>query len=148
MELRASPPFYVSVEHALGDSAAALELVSEGTVIAIAGRLLMNTIGFTVSGAAPGGAPLRGAGLFLLLSMMNHSCAPSAEPIFSSSTEVSLRTLRGVAEGEELSLAYVQPELPLAERREQLLHWFFECNCRVCETEARVSSVLGIAAVA
>lgn len=153
-ELRASEPFVGAVVAAVGCPRVAAELLSEASVNALAGRLVLNAAGVEVQrgcegGGGGGGAaaaplpPLRAAGVFVLLSTMNHSCAATAEAVFGASSTVTLRTTRAVEAGEPLTLAYVQPTWPLAARRERLCHWFFECDCRLCETEARLGEALG-----
>lgn len=141
-ELRGSEPFASSLAECLGDASLAAELLSEATVDALAGRLVLNTAGIEVPGAGPGGGPLRGAGLFMLLSTMNHSCVSTVEAVFNDSSTVTLRTTREVAAGEPLTLAYVPMHWPVAQRRERLKHWFFECDCWLCETESHLQEAI------
>lgn len=141
-ELRASEPFWSALQVAVGCPTVATALVSESSVDALAGRLVLNAAGIQALGAGPGGTPLRAAGVFVLLSTMNHACAPTAEAVFGASSTVTLRTTCDVATGAALTLAYVPTELPAEERREKLRHWFFECDCWRCEAEGRVAEAL------
>lgn len=126
----------------MGCRDAVSSLLSETSVASLAGRLILNAAGIVLPDAGPGGGPLRGAGIFVLLSMMNHSCAPTAEAVFASSNCASLRTARDVEAGEALTLSYVPTEWPVVARRARLRHWFFECDCWLCETETCVSGAL------
>lgn len=140
-ELKASEHFRRAIEGAVGCSEVADELLSASSVDALAGRLVLNAAGILLQVAGPGGA-LRGAGIFVLLSLMNHACAPSAEAVFLSSNEVSLRTTREVEAGEALTLSYVPTEWPAEARQTRLKHWFFDCDCWLCSTELSVKRAL------
>lgn len=141
-ELQASDPFVSALVRAVGCPSAVAALLSESSVDTLAGRLVLNAAGIQVLGSGPGGLALRAAGIFVLVSTMNHSCVPTAEAVFGASSAVTLRTTRDVGAGEPLTLSYVSPELALAPRRERLRHWFFECDCALCETQARISQAL------
>lgn len=143
-QLLGSEPFHSAVVSAIGCQAAAAQLFAESTIAALAGRLVLNAAGIQVLGAGRRGLPLRAAGVYVLLSTMNHSCEPSAEMLFGDSSTVMLKTLRNVSGGEPLTLAYVSTELAVAERREKLGHWFFECDCARCEAELRIIQALGL----
>lgn len=142
-ELANSEFYRRAVEDAVGCPKAAMELLSASSVAWLAGRLVLNAAGALVPNSSPSGEPLRAACIFVLLSTMNHSCDPSAEAVFSSSSTVSLRTKRDVEVGEPLTLAYVSGDDPVEARRERLRHWFFECDCLRCETESKIEAALG-----
>lgn len=141
-KLVASEPFASAVATAVGCPDAAARLLAEGSVDALAGRLVLNAAGIEVEGAAPGGNALPAVGVFVLLSTMNHSCAASAEVVVGPSSEVTLRTTRAVEAGEPLTLAYVPMAWSREERRKRLRHWFFECDCPRCESEGYVEAAL------
>ena len=51
---------------------------------------------------------------------------------------------RDITPGEELTITYVNPELPLEQRRRQLLEWGFgKCMCERCVKEERERKVEG-----
>ena len=80
-----------------------------------------------------------GTALYLAGSLFNHACRPNAA--FSNAARVlEVRTLREVAEGEEVTVSYIAAEgRPLGLRRRLLLEQFcFVCECAHClEEEAR-----------
>lgn len=48
---------------------------------------------------------------------------------------------KDIQPGEELFITYVNPNLPVQERRRQLLEWGFgECNCERCVAEEQDAS--------
>eukprot|EP00419_Tripos_fusus_P044097 CAMPEP_0172830900 /NCGR_PEP_ID=MMETSP1075-20121228/22567_1 /TAXON_ID=2916 /ORGANISM="Ceratium fusus, Strain PA161109" /LENGTH=329 /DNA_ID=CAMNT_0013673261 /DNA_START=93 /DNA_END=1079 /DNA_ORIENTATION=+ len=85
-QLLGSEPFHSAVVSAIGCQAAAAQLFAESTIAALAGRLVLNAAGIQVLGAGRRGLPLRAAGVYVLLSTMNHSCEPSAEMLFGDSS--------------------------------------------------------------
>eukprot|EP00913_Durusdinium_trenchii_P032485 g30413.t2 len=48
------------------------------TIRQLAGKLVLNAVSFAVPEARHGHLPLLSAGVYVLLSTMNHSCMPSA----------------------------------------------------------------------
>ncbi|KAJ7093342.1 hypothetical protein B0H15DRAFT_776709 [Mycena belliarum] len=72
--------------------------------------------------------------LFLNTSRCNHSCSPNAKwhwdaPSFS----LSLKALRPIPAGHEITVAYIDPTSPRAERRAQLKDTYaFSCRCAAC----------------
>ncbi|CAJ1427583.1 unnamed protein product [Effrenium voratum] len=139
--LGCSEPFRSRLQSALGSDSA--RLFCQETIAAMAGKLVLNAASFTVP-AARQGEPLQAAGVYVLLSTMNHSCVPSVRLSTSaeSGAEVSLLTTRPLQAGDRLTLAYVSPEWPLEERQQQLSHWFFKCSCPRCEAEGRIHEAL------
>lgn len=78
-----------------------------------------------------------GSSLHPSASFVNHSCLPNA---FSQivGDELKLYTLYPVEAGEELNISYIEPELPLKERRTNLKETYgFDCICRRCSREAQ-----------
>jgi len=144
-QLRASNAFCAKLTAALGSADITQKLLSEVSVENLAGRLVLNAAGITIPGAGPGGKPLQAAGIYVLLSTMNHSCSPTARVTASSETgaEISMLTNRDVQAGEALTLAYVPQDWDVAERRQRLRgHWFFECDCWRCEAENCLATAL------
>ncbi|CAE8602795.1 unnamed protein product, partial [Polarella glacialis] len=85
-ELRRSEPFFQRLSAALGSQAAAEQLLSEASVESLAGKLVLNAAGISVPGAGRSGSALPAAGVYVLLSTMNHSCAPTARASFSAAS--------------------------------------------------------------
>jgi hypothetical protein len=86
-----------------------------------------------------------GGGFFSLQSVINHDCAPNA---MSGKQEVdvdgriTLRALRDLHEGEELSISYVERDLGVRARQAQLKRTYqFTCTCDRCQTELAKASV-------
>ena len=81
-------------------------------------------------------------GLYVLHSHLNHSCTPNVSARhFDQRTALSRITLvarRDIAPGEELLITYVNPELPVEQRRRGLMEWGFgKCMCERCVKEER-----------
>ena len=75
-------------------------------------------------------------------SLMNHSCLPNckvsavAEAAAQGITTVTVRALRDVAAGEELSITYIGLNQGVRERREMLEKGYgFLCSCKRCAEE-------------
>eukprot|EP00743_Colponemidia_sp_Colp-15_P008128 GILK01008812.1.p1 GENE.GILK01008812.1~~GILK01008812.1.p1 ORF type:complete len:570 (+),score=84.96 GILK01008812.1:38-1711(+) len=74
-----------------------------------------------------------GLGLFPFVAMLNHSCEPNAVYICGENGVMSVRAIRDLSDGEEVSVHYVDLYQPLHQRREALLHSkHFLCQCRRC----------------
>ncbi|XP_065178834.1 histone-lysine N-methyltransferase SMYD3-like [Sycon ciliatum] len=73
-----------------------------------------------------------GIGLYARLSKINHSCDPNCVVMFNGPT-AHLRTLKAIAEGEEITISYIDV-LNTTERRRDLLRtqFHFFCTCPVC----------------
>lgn len=49
-----------------------------------------------------------------------------------------MRARRAIREGEELTITYVDPSMPLSSRKAELMPWAFgTCQCSRCGTEAK-----------
>lgn len=80
-----------------------------------------------------------------VLSQLNHSCAPSAKPAFTSGTaELHLVATRDINVGEEVTVSYVDTskrskdnamEARRRRRMELARGWHFACSCTRCELE-------------
>jgi Ran GTPase-activating protein (RanGAP) involved in mRNA processing and transport len=76
----------------------------------------------------------RYAALFIALSRFNHSCDPNA--INDASREVAtVRAIRGIQEGEEVTLSYVPVGNDLTSRTAALASFGFSCACHRCSRE-------------
>lgn len=80
----------------------------------------------------------KGAAVLPHGALLNHCCTPACVPLPQRrSLVVRFRCLRDVAEGEELTHAYVDPSDPTADRQAVLQqHYMFRCHCPRCMTEA------------
>lgn len=78
-----------------------------------------------------------GAGLWYIISHINHECISNAQIAFLGDLAV-LRARRDIAAGEEISLIYSCPE-NLEKRQKNLKEsWGFECDCSLCSAEALI----------
>jgi hypothetical protein len=76
-----------------------------------------------------------GSSLHPSASFVNHSCLPNAFSHIVGS-KLTLYTLYPVEAGEELNIGYIEPELPIKDRRAQLKETYgFDCICRRCTKE-------------
>ncbi|KAL5501618.1 hypothetical protein ACEPAH_8878 [Sanghuangporus vaninii] len=81
-------------------------------------------------------------GLFILHSHLNHSCNPNISVRHfdqkTSLSRITIRARRDIHPGEELTVAYVNPGLPLQARRRALAPWAFgTCMCERCLEEEK-----------
>jgi len=101
------------------------------TAVGIACRICTNGHGIIAHGRGR-----IGCGLFPSASMFNHSCEPNCVFVCNG-RELSIRTVRAVAAGEQLSYTYTQLYQPSASRQQELLDSrFFNCRCARCVTRA------------
>ena len=75
----------------------------------------------------------RGTGLYLLYSIMNHSCVPNTCTILTTQTSLQVKAQTKILAGEEITARYGGLNLGQP-RRSQLLsdHWRFSCSCPRC----------------
>jgi len=103
------------------------------TAVGIACRICTNGHGIMDSVGRHGRI---GCGLFPSASMFNHSCEPNCVFVCDG-RELSIRTVRAVAAGEQLSYSYTQLYQPSSSRQQELLDSrFFDCRCARCVTGA------------
>jgi hypothetical protein len=77
-------------------------------------------------------------GLFQLLSFVNHSCAPNARLLFLENHHGSLVAQQDIHKGDEITIAYVNPELPYKVRSYHLEQIYgFKCTCEKCSEEMK-----------
>ncbi|KZT65794.1 SET domain-containing protein [Daedalea quercina L-15889] len=86
-------------------------------------------------------------GIFPLASrLFNHSCAPNAATKYVITPFEPVRmevvALRDIAEGEEVTIPYLDPALPVEIRRQALqLNYGFSCSCLSCCATQHISAV-------
>jgi hypothetical protein len=75
-----------------------------------------------------------GTAVYLLPSLCNHACDPSAHAAWPhGDATLALSTRRECGAGEELRITYIDSSLPVAERQEQLhFAYGFACACDTC----------------
>lgn len=109
---------------------------SETEVARILGAILVNAIGTRSHLSSP--AP-SGLALCATLSMLNHSCDPTAildHVMLDGDARLTVRALRQVQKGEALTIAYVDSIEPRYVRRQLLLRSKnFACGCARCASE-------------
>lgn len=79
-----------------------------------------------------------GTGVFLVASMLNHSCEPNCTYTTAADLNghtLTISALRDIQEGEELFISYTDPSAPCSVRRARLRQYGFECDCTRCCTE-------------
>ena len=79
-----------------------------------------------------------GCALSVLMGWHNHDCSPNAASVIGPSGEVSISALKDIAEGEEVTISYVDVRDECATRKKTLLqHYGFDCKCARCTEELR-----------
>eukprot|EP01132_Coremiostelium_polycephalum_P002849 gene2849-3540_t len=94
-----------------------------------------------------------GSGVYLKLSLFNHSCFPNCTTLVDYNTNYSYNyrsnsssnplmfsivTLRDIEPNEELLITYIPLDQKVKQRKSQLKSvWFFDCNCIRCDIEER-----------
>ncbi|KAG6866311.1 hypothetical protein C0991_005778 [Blastosporella zonata] len=81
-------------------------------------------------------------GLYTLHSHLNHSCTPNVSVRHNDRrtalSRITVIAKRHVVAGEELFISYVNPELDVRRRRQELQAWGFgDCTCVRCLQEAK-----------
>jgi hypothetical protein len=79
-----------------------------------------------------------GSALYLMPSMLNHSCDPNVDAVWiDGDATLTLRARRDVDEGEQLTITYIDADSPVSARRQRLEHAYgFVCACERCVEEA------------
>ncbi|KAJ1490191.1 hypothetical protein T484DRAFT_1665040 [Baffinella frigidus] len=84
-----------------------------------------------------------GVGIYPLAALANHACLPNCVQTFKG-TAITIRAMREIPSGEEVTIAYVDVATPLVQRKADLKErYLFECECGGCsgeEAEAREAS--------
>ena len=78
--------------------------------------------------------PQTPAGLCLTASRLNHSCVPNADRFCGNeSMWKSFIVNRDIAEGEEISISYIDHVKDRTERQRELRNWAIVCQCPACD---------------
>jgi SET domain len=80
---------------------------------------------------------ISGIGLYALAAAINHSCNPNCCQTFdlSTSAALSIRALRNIEKGEEITIAYIDVGKPTWWRRNELQKAYgFLCSCNRCHS--------------
>jgi hypothetical protein len=80
----------------------------------------------------------RGQGIYTVGSCFNHSCRPNLQIHYAGDDDEMLCAvaLRDIAADEELYISYIDEDLPLPQRQQQLFeHYLFTCACEKCEED-------------
>ncbi|KAJ3326537.1 hypothetical protein HDU76_012835, partial [Blyttiomyces sp. JEL0837] len=123
-----------------------LNILTEDDVVKDIGDVIMhlfskiesNGFGVWAPGGREGGDTVcAGRAVFPHASFFNHSCAPTCECIRDGHF-LYVKTLKPVKKDEELTISYINVNLPLLARRSQLKQdYFFDCACLRCITEEK-----------
>ncbi|GER53243.1 histone-lysine N-methyltransferase ATXR2 [Striga asiatica] len=79
-----------------------------------------------------------GTAFFPLQSCMNHSCIPNAKAFKREEDKDGQATViaqRPIRKGEEITISYIDEDLPYKERQESLADYGFTCKCPKCIEE-------------
>ncbi|OIT33341.1 PREDICTED: uncharacterized protein LOC109206132 [Nicotiana attenuata] len=82
---------------------------------------------------------VHGIGLWLLASLINHSCDPNVRRSHVGD-HVMIHASRDIKAGEELTLAYFDVFSSYRSREEKAKNWGFICKCKRCKVENGVCS--------
>ncbi|KAM7495192.1 hypothetical protein LguiB_029801 [Lonicera macranthoides] len=80
-----------------------------------------------------------GTAFFPLQSCMNHSCNPNAKAFKREEDkdgQATIIALRPICKGEEVTISYIDEDLPFEERKALLADYGFRCKCAKCLEEA------------
>ncbi|KAJ8260774.1 hypothetical protein COCON_G00164970 [Conger conger] len=96
---------------------------------------VINCNGFTLSDQR--GLQAVGVGIFPNLCLVNHDCWPNCTVILNHG-KIELRSLGTIAEGQELTVGYVD-FLNVSQDRQKLLkqQYFFDCTCTHCSQHTK-----------
>lgn len=79
-----------------------------------------------------------GTGFYALQSCANHSCQPNAHTLKSdgdSTGDAVVTATAAIPAGTEITISYIDTELPLRERQAALADYGFTCRCGRCLRE-------------
>ncbi|KAL3332842.1 hypothetical protein AABB24_033085 [Solanum stoloniferum] len=80
----------------------------------------------------------QGTAFFPLQSCMNHSCRPNAKAFKREEDrdgQATIIALQPIAKGEEITISYIDEDLPFEERQALLADYGFRCGCSKCLEE-------------
>jgi len=75
-----------------------------------------------------------GRALFPVASFFQHDCAPNCK-LEQSGLSISIKAINDIKQGSELTISYVDANLPYAARRAKLKVLNIECTCLRCESD-------------
>lgn len=70
---------------------------------------------------------------------MNHSCHPNAKAFKREEDRDGQATIvasKPISKGEEVTISYIEEDLPFEERQALLADYGFECKCVKCQEES------------
>ncbi|KAJ6853371.1 histone-lysine N-methyltransferase ATXR2 [Iris pallida] len=79
-----------------------------------------------------------GTAFFPLQSCMNHSCCPNAKAFKRDEDrdgKAVIIALQPISKGEEITISYIDEDLPYGERQALLADYGFRCTCEKCSDE-------------
>ncbi|GLT87060.1 hypothetical protein SLE2022_051620 [Rubroshorea leprosula] len=80
----------------------------------------------------------QGTAFFPLQSCMNHSCCPNAKAFKREEDrdgQATIIAIRPICKGEEITISYIDEDLPFEERQALLADYGFRCRCAKCLEE-------------
>ncbi|KAK3404552.1 hypothetical protein EUGRSUZ_K00860 [Eucalyptus grandis] len=80
-----------------------------------------------------------GTAFFPFQSCMNHSCHPNAKAFKREEDrdgQATIVALKPISKGEEVTISYIEEDLPFEERQALLADYGFECKCVKCQEES------------
>ncbi|XP_065873977.1 histone-lysine N-methyltransferase ATXR2 [Euphorbia lathyris] len=84
----------------------------------------------------------QGTAFYPLQSCMNHSCCPNARAFKREEDrdgQATIIALRTISAGEEITISYIEEDLPFEERQSLLADYGFKCRCSKClEEDTRI----------
>ncbi|CAK5281855.1 unnamed protein product [Mycena citricolor] len=96
---------------------------------------IMRTNGIAAENLRPGVQSAMGiySAVCKEISRMNHSCRPNTQPVFHpASLSFRLYAVRDIPQGEELTFAYTNIQMPAGHRNRALRPYQFTCRCSAC----------------
>lgn len=95
-------------------------------------RPLLDALGDDYSACCEGSA------FFPLQSCMNHSCCPNAKAFKREEDkdgQATIIALQPISKGEEVTISYIDEDLPFEERQALLADYGFRCKCKKCRED-------------
>lgn len=78
---------------------------------------------------------VEGTALFPIMCTMNHSCDPNCTVLYTRDGEGHVVAIREIKEGEELCICYIDIDMELTAREQNLHEYKFVCHCSRCVRE-------------
>jgi hypothetical protein len=113
-------------------------LISETTIVELFCIVLVNAHGICAHGFSSDS----GTGIFPVVSLLSHNCAPNCCFVTIENT-IHVRSVEEIKSGDEITIAYVDLMLPTHLRRRDLLKTkFFKCMCARCDSPSECGRYL------